>query len=68
MLKKVLLFALGGAAVFTVGILIGHFGIKKNTSAPLPEWVREVAQDVDENLVEKFIAQVDTTQIRENLQ
>ncbi|XP_017307041.2 aminopeptidase NAALADL1 [Ictalurus punctatus] len=68
MLKKVLLFALGGAAVFTVGILIGHFGIKKNTSAPLPEWVHEVAQDVDENLVEKFIAQVDTTQIRENLQ
>lgn len=68
MLKEVLLFTLGGAAIFTVGILIGHFGIDKGNSTPLPEWVREVAQDVDQNLIEKFIAQVDTKQLEENLQ
>lgn len=68
MLKKLLLIALGGAAIFTVGILIGHFGINRNNSTPLPEWVQTVAQDVDENLIEKFIAQVDTMQIQENLQ
>lgn len=67
MLKKLLLFALAGAAVFTVGILIGHFGIDKSSSTPLPEWVRAVTQDVDEDLVGKFLAQVDTTQIQENL-
>ncbi|KAM9446861.1 aminopeptidase NAALADL1 [Clarias gariepinus] len=67
MLKKVLLCALGGAVIFIIGILIGHFGIDKKTSTPLPEWVQEVAQDVDENFIEKFIAQVDTVQIEENL-
>ncbi|MCI4392417.1 hypothetical protein PGIGA_G00145690 [Pangasianodon gigas] len=67
MLKKLLLFALAGVALFTIGILIGHFAIKKNSSSPLPEWVQEVAQDVDENLIEKFIAQVDNAQIEENL-
>lgn len=67
MLKEVLLCTLGGAAIFTIGILIGHFGID-NKSAPLPEWVQEVTQDVDENLIEKFIAQVDTKQLEENLQ
>ncbi|KAB5528284.1 hypothetical protein PHYPO_G00138510 [Pangasianodon hypophthalmus] len=56
MLKKLLLFALAGAALFTIGILIGHFSDQKNSSSPLPEWVQEVAQDVDENLIEKFIA------------
>lgn len=67
MLKKLLLFALAGAALFTVGILIGHFGINKKNSTPLPEWVQKVAQDVDEKFIEKFIAQVDNMQIQENL-
>ncbi|KAK2845865.1 hypothetical protein Q7C36_010719 [Tachysurus vachellii] len=68
MLKKVLLFALAGAAIFTVGILIGHFGIDQKNVTPLPEWVQKVSQDVDENLIENFLAQVDTLQIQENLQ
>lgn len=67
MLKKLLLFALAGVAVFTVGILIGHFGIKQKNSTPLPKWVQQVAQDVDENFIEKFIAQVDNVQIEETL-
>ncbi|KAF7687672.1 aminopeptidase NAALADL1 isoform X1 [Silurus meridionalis] len=68
MLKKLLLFALAGAAVFTVGILIGHFGIEQKNSTPLPEWVQQVAQDVDENFIEDFIAQVDSMQIKDNLE
>lgn len=68
MLKKVLLFTLTGAVFFTIGILIGHFGIDQKKSTPLPEWVQKVSQDVDENLIENFLAQVDTRYIEENLQ
>ncbi|KAG7318617.1 hypothetical protein KOW79_018372 [Hemibagrus wyckioides] len=49
-------------------ILIGHFGIDQKKSTPLPEWVQKVSQDVDENLIENFLAQVDTRHIEENLQ
>lgn len=68
MLKKLLLLGLAGVVLFTVGILIGHFGIDKKSSTPFPEWMQEIAQDVDENLIEKFISQVDTVQLQENLQ
>ncbi|TSR04318.1 N-acetylated-alpha-linked acidic dipeptidase-like protein [Bagarius yarrelli] len=68
MLKKLLLFTLAGAAIFTTGILIGHFGIDQKNSTPFPEWVQEIRQDVDENLIENFLAQVDTGQLQENLQ
>uniref|UniRef100_A0A4W6ELF1 Aminopeptidase NAALADL1 n=1 Tax=Lates calcarifer TaxID=8187 RepID=A0A4W6ELF1_LATCA len=66
MIKKVLIGILCSAAVLTLGILIGHFGITKS-SGSAPSWVRDVAKDVDESLVEKFLSEVDNIQIQENL-
>lgn len=56
---------LGGAAALTVGILLGHFAIEKGSSAP--EWVRDASQDVDESIIKKFLAELDTNEIKENL-
>uniref|UniRef100_A0A4W6EMD2 Aminopeptidase NAALADL1 n=1 Tax=Lates calcarifer TaxID=8187 RepID=A0A4W6EMD2_LATCA len=64
--SKVLIGILCSAAVLTLGILIGHFGITKS-SGSAPSWVRDVAKDVDESLVEKFLSEVDNIQIQENL-
>ncbi|XP_059192668.1 aminopeptidase NAALADL1-like [Centropristis striata] len=55
-----------GAVVLTAGILIGHFGITKSGSSA-PSWVKDVAKDVDESLIEKFMSEVDNIQIKENL-
>ncbi|KAM3867863.1 aminopeptidase NAALADL1 [Diretmus argenteus] len=65
MLKKVLIGVLCGAAILTVGILLGHYGIKSGSSAPA--WVEDVVRDVDESLIEKFLAEVDNMEIQENL-
>ncbi|XP_067261781.1 aminopeptidase NAALADL1 [Chanodichthys erythropterus] len=65
MLKEVLLGLLAGAGVFTVGILLGHFAIDKGSS--LPEWARDASRDVDESIIEKFLAELDTNEIKENL-
>lgn len=65
MIKKVLIGILCGAAMLTAGILIGHFGIMKSGSAP--SWVQDMAKDVDESLIEKFLSEVDNIQIQENL-
>lgn len=65
MIKQVLIGIVCGAAVLTAGILIGHYGIDKSSSAP--SWVRDVAKDVDESLIEKFLSEVDNIQIQENL-
>uniref|UniRef100_A0AAX7SSI0 Aminopeptidase NAALADL1 n=1 Tax=Astatotilapia calliptera TaxID=8154 RepID=A0AAX7SSI0_ASTCA len=66
MIKQVIIGVVCGAAVLTVGILIGHFGIAKSgTSAP--SWLKDVAKDVDESLIEKFMSEVDNIQIQENL-
>lgn len=51
--------------MLTAGILIGHFGIDKGSSAP--SWVNDVAQDLDENLIEQFLTEVDNSRIEENL-
>uniref|UniRef100_A0A3P8VC33 Aminopeptidase NAALADL1 n=1 Tax=Cynoglossus semilaevis TaxID=244447 RepID=A0A3P8VC33_CYNSE len=67
MIKTVCLGLLCGAAVFTVGILIGHFGITKSSSNSAPSWVKDVAQDVNEGLIEEFLSEVDNVQIQENL-
>ncbi|XP_066566767.1 aminopeptidase NAALADL1 [Amia ocellicauda] len=64
MWKKILLCGLVGAAVLTVGLLIGHYGITKSSS---PDWVGAVSRDVDESMIEQFIKQVDNKQIEENL-
>lgn len=65
MLKEVLFGLLAGAAFFTVGILLGHFAIDKGGS--VPEWVRDASRDVDESIIEKFLAELDTNEIKENL-
>lgn len=66
MIKKVLIGIFCGAAVLTAGILIGHFGITKSSDSA-PSWVQNVAKDVDESLIEKFLSEVDNIQIQENL-
>lgn len=66
MIKLVLISVVCGAAVLTVGILIGHYGITKNYDS-VPSWVRDVKKDVDESFIEKFLSEVDNLQIQENL-
>ena len=67
MIKQVLIGIVCGAAVLTIGILIGHYGITKSSSSSAPSWVKDVAKDVDESLIEKFMSEVDNIQIQENL-
>ncbi|KAM9391438.1 aminopeptidase NAALADL1-like [Pholidichthys leucotaenia] len=64
-MKELLFRFLFAAIALTVGILIGHFAISKSGSEP--SWVKDVVQDVDESLIEKFLSEVDNIQIRENL-
>ncbi|XP_043967032.1 aminopeptidase NAALADL1 [Gambusia affinis] len=64
MLKEALIGTLCGAVVLTIGILIGHFGIQKNSA---PSWVNDVAKDVDEALIQQFLSEVETFQLQENL-
>ncbi|XP_038161766.1 aminopeptidase NAALADL1 [Cyprinodon tularosa] len=64
MMKEVLIGTLCGAGLFTIGILIGHFGIKKDSA---PSWVNDVGKDVDEKLIQQFLSEVDAAQIQENL-
>lgn len=66
MIKWVLISAVCGAALFTVGILIGHYGIPKSNDST-PTWVRDVTKDVDESMIEKFLSEVDNLQIQDNL-
>jgi len=66
MIKQVLIGILCGAAVLTAGILIGHYGVTKGNGSA-PSWVNEVAKDVDESLIEKFLSEVDNIEIQENL-
>lgn len=66
MIKQVLICIVSGAAVLTIGILIGHYGIN-NSSSSAPSWVKDVAKDVDESLIENFLSEVDNIQIQENL-
>ncbi|KAM9360401.1 aminopeptidase NAALADL1 [Symphorus nematophorus] len=67
MIKQVLISSVCGAAVLTLGILIGHYGIIKSSSSSAPSWARDVVKDVDESLIEKFLSEVDNIQIQENL-
>uniref|UniRef100_A0AAQ6A315 Aminopeptidase NAALADL1 n=1 Tax=Amphiprion ocellaris TaxID=80972 RepID=A0AAQ6A315_AMPOC len=64
MIIKAVIGVLCAAVVLAIGIVIGHFGIN-NSSAP--SWLNDVAKDVDESLIEKFLAEVDTIHIQENL-
>lgn len=62
MIKKAVIGVLCAGIVLGIGIVIGHFGI--NTS---PSWFKDVAKDVDEGFIERFLAEVDTIHIQENL-
>lgn len=64
---KYFLVAVAAVATFVVGILIGHFGIEKGSQETVPGWVADVFRDVDESLVEKFIAEVNNINIQDNL-
>ena len=61
MLKTVLLGSLGGAAVLTVGILLGHYAIDKGR--PEPSWLPDVSRDLDESLIQGFMDAVDNKKI-----
>uniref|UniRef100_A0A8C5A081 N-acetylated-alpha-linked acidic dipeptidase-like protein n=1 Tax=Gadus morhua TaxID=8049 RepID=A0A8C5A081_GADMO len=61
MLKKVLIGSLGGAAVLTVGILLGHYAIDKGS--PAPSWLPDVSRDLDESLLQDFMDAVDNKKI-----
>lgn len=65
MLKVLLISAVCGVVFFTVGILIGHFGISKTQS--VPSWLDDVKQDVDEAFIGTFLGEVDNIRIQENL-
>uniref|UniRef100_A0A8D3DI66 Aminopeptidase NAALADL1 n=1 Tax=Scophthalmus maximus TaxID=52904 RepID=A0A8D3DI66_SCOMX len=67
MITQVLIGILSGAAILTAGILIGHYGISQSSSGAPPSWLKDVAKDVDESLIEKFLSEVDNIQIQENL-
>ncbi|XP_077378479.1 aminopeptidase NAALADL1 isoform X2 [Festucalex cinctus] len=66
MIKTVLIGILCSAAVLTVGILIGHYGIDKSSDSA-PTWVKDLSKDVDENLLEELLSEVDKNRIEENL-
>ncbi|XP_068594764.1 aminopeptidase NAALADL1 [Brachionichthys hirsutus] len=62
-MKKLVLISIAcSTAVLAVGILIGHFGISSG-----PSWVSDVARDVDEHFIVKFMLEVNNVQIQENL-
>nr|XP_046241329.1 aminopeptidase NAALADL1 [Scatophagus argus] len=66
MIKQVLISAACGVVALVMGILIGHYGIAKSSDST-PSWVNDVAKDVDESFIEKFLSEVDNIQIEENL-
>ncbi len=67
MKKTVLIGFACGAVALTIGILLGHYAIEKSGSSSAPSWVNDVAKDVDESFIEKFMSEVDRMEIQENL-
>ncbi|KAE8605334.1 hypothetical protein XENTR_v10015067 [Xenopus tropicalis] len=61
---KVIGGVLGGAVILAAGLLIGHFGISKNTE---PKWATALSRDVDEEFIQEFMKEVDTKRIEDNL-
>uniref|UniRef100_A0A3Q1G5U0 N-acetylated alpha-linked acidic dipeptidase like 1 n=1 Tax=Acanthochromis polyacanthus TaxID=80966 RepID=A0A3Q1G5U0_9TELE len=62
MIKKAVIGVLCAGIALGIGIVIGHFGISSG-----PSWLKDVAKDVDESFIERFMAEVNTIQIQENL-
>ncbi|XP_077183260.1 aminopeptidase NAALADL1 [Paroedura picta] len=66
--KYILGAVLSGVGALTVGILLGHYAIPKDTAGPAaPSWVHSQSQDLDEDLLRDFMNQVEAGNIRENL-
>ncbi|XP_063296910.1 aminopeptidase NAALADL1-like [Pelobates fuscus] len=55
---------LGGGVILAIGLLVGHFGISKDTK---PQWVKELDTDLDEEFIKEFMKEVDNKRIEENL-
>ncbi|XP_038643273.1 aminopeptidase NAALADL1 [Scyliorhinus canicula] len=55
---------LTGTAALVVGLLIGHFAIAKDGGS---EQAQAPAQDIDESLIRRFMDQIDSKRIEENL-
>ncbi|XP_003798680.1 N-acetylated-alpha-linked acidic dipeptidase-like protein [Otolemur garnettii] len=56
---------LGAAALFALGIILGHFAIPKNASSPAPS--TSPSQDLDLEILETILGQLNADRIRENL-
>ncbi|KAM4617234.1 aminopeptidase NAALADL1 [Discoglossus pictus] len=54
----------GGAVILALGLIIGHFGISKNST---PDWVNDLSKDVDEDFIQQFMKEVDNKKIEDNL-
>ncbi|XP_073530035.1 aminopeptidase NAALADL1-like [Phyllobates terribilis] len=61
---KVLGISFGALVILAIGLLIGHFGISGGAD---PEWVKNLAQDLDEEFIQQFMKEVDNEKIKENL-
>ncbi|GCB84077.1 hypothetical protein scyTo_0024536, partial [Scyliorhinus torazame] len=55
---------LTGTAALVAGLLIGHFAIAKDGG---PEQAPAPTQDIDESLIRRFMDQIDSKRIEENL-
>ncbi|XP_044541143.1 aminopeptidase NAALADL1 [Gracilinanus agilis] len=58
------LLALGVAALFSLGIILGHFAIPKKAE---PTGPTSLSQDLDQELLDNVMSQLDASRIRENL-
>ncbi|MBN3309437.1 NALDL protein, partial [Amia calva] len=67
MWKKILVGVAVGAAVLTVGILLGHYGIEKGGTEHAPTWLKALAQDVDEEVLDIFLKELDPKRMEDNL-
>ncbi|XP_001380124.2 aminopeptidase NAALADL1 [Monodelphis domestica] len=61
---KATLVVLGVAALFSLGIILGHFDIPKKAESTGPT---SLSQDLDQELLDNVMAQLDANRIRENL-
>uniref|UniRef100_A0A4X2K2Y8 Aminopeptidase NAALADL1 n=1 Tax=Vombatus ursinus TaxID=29139 RepID=A0A4X2K2Y8_VOMUR len=57
---KVILWLVGLAALFSLGIIVGHFAVPKEADQLAP-------QDLDQELLEAVMGQLDASRIQENL-
>nr|XP_060616071.1 aminopeptidase NAALADL1 [Anolis sagrei ordinatus] len=63
--KYIVGFTLAAAGILTIGILLGHFAIPKESQTSGSD--HAVSKDLDPALLEDFMNQVDAARIRENL-